>query len=223
MTHPGKIEHGYREPYVAVPATVLCCPIKGAEHPVTMLCLEQYGRESVYLAWLDPDYPDSLKYGMRDAIRQFWTGEKDLIHVDHDAVFVWENLRDLVNCPGDFCTCPAMSGGKVVTATLAFSKFSAKLQREVNLNVVFAEADTCVDRPGWQGCYGDWWGFEYHLMEKLKRYVGGPCTHLHHLNDHPQYGLETPHDKLLRVDNSTEEGRQAIIDFLHENKGWSTR
>lgn len=217
--HPGgsDSEHLTRYPPEAIDATILCCPIIGQEFPITMMCLETFGLSSVRLAWLDPDYPPSMKYGMRDAIKQYWRGEKDLVHIDHDMLFTWEHLRDFAACRHDWCTCPYYSFEKFVSAPLGFAKFSPELQRRIDLDTVFATADACKDTEKMVGCYGDWWGFEWHLGNALVAAGYRPCPHRQVMNDHPITGIPAKPDKIMSaVDTATEEGRQAIIDRAHE-------
>jgi hypothetical protein len=222
LPHPGDLDHSTRAGHEAIPATILCCPIRGQHFPVTITCLQEYGRESVVYRWLDPDSPSQMQYGMRQAIRDFWTGEKDLIHVDHDMVFTWDSLRDLVNCDGDFCTCPSWYDETLITASLGFAKFSKELQQWVDMDHVFMMHDTCWDEAdGMKGCYGAWWGFEHHLMEELKNHVEAPCVHKPVLNDHSFFGLHKKREPVLSIDRETPEGRAAMIKHLREKMGWS--
>jgi hypothetical protein len=223
MNHPGDSfqAHTIRHKPEAAPATILCCPVKGSYHPVTMKCLKEYGRESVVLEELDPDWPEDLKYGMRNAIAQYWTGEKDLIHVDHDMVFIWDNLRDMVNCDSLWCSCPYLAFGQQINAPLGFTKFSAELQRKVDMDKVFYEHDNCVTTDTMIGCYGDWWGFEWHLVGAISALRLFPCTHLNVLNDHSLWGLKAPKgEAVMTIDWHTAEGRAKLASYLREERGW---
>jgi hypothetical protein len=198
-------------PYAEIPANILCCQIAKQQHPVTTRCLDTYAPEW-YSRLLHPDNPAEMKYGMRDAIASFWRGEKDLIHIDHDMVFTWENLRDLVNCDSWFCTCAYMWDGTVVSAGLGFAKFSVELQQVMEIDLAAMSADVC------DGCDGDWWGYEHHLMEEVRKYQDTPCVHGWVLNDHPMHGLRDEPD--LRLDLDTEDGRAELVRHLRE-QGWS--
>ena len=222
-SHPGDSAgaHTLRVEPTAVPATILCCPVKGSYHPVTMKCLEVYGKESVVLAELDPDYPTSLRYGMRDAIQTYWTGEKDLIHIDHDMVFTWEHLRDLSNCDRMWCTCPYTAFETTINAPLGFMKFSAKLQTMIDLDEVWAEADACETTDTQIGCYGDWWGIEWHLIGAITNLRLFPCQHRQSLNDHALFGLKPPKgEAVMSIDWHTAGGRAYLVEYLRRDLGW---
>lgn len=201
-----------------VPATILCCPIRGQYFPVTMACLQYYGMSSVLLNPLNPDDPDDMKYGMMRRIHKLWTGERDLIHIDHDMVFIWDNLRDLVECQSRCCTCMYSAFLHPITAPLGFIKFSAELQRVMDFQDVVDAMFAC------EGCQGEWWGLEWHLITEVCKYQDEPCTHGTVLNDHTIYGLgvamHKPKKPEISVDLETEEGRTQMIE--HFKRKWAT-
>jgi hypothetical protein len=224
--HPGWNAHSTRVQPEPINATILMCPVIGQSHPVTLHCLQQYAYGNYVLEWLNPDNAAEMKYGMRNAISRYWTGERDLIHIDHDMLFTWDNLRDFANCDSAYCTCPYWSFGELITAPLGFTKFSAELQRMMPIDEVFVSADMCEDRKVFgefiQGCYGDWWGFEHHMARALRRFVPEPCVHNQVLNDHSMYGLKKKHQDhpALRADLATDAGREELRAFL-KAEGWS--
>jgi hypothetical protein len=223
QNHPGDSAqaHTIRWKPEPINANILCSPIAGSERPVTMKCLEEYGGESVYINWLEPDDVDSLRYGMFEGIKDFWRGERDLIHIDHDMVFIWDHLRDFVNCQSEWCTSPYSAFGFQINAGLGFMKFSASLQNKVDLNKVRAEADACVDTAQMKGCYGDWWGIEWHLVGAIVEQRIFPCTHNEVMNDHSLWGVKPPDpEPVLNADRHTPEGRASIVQYARETLGW---
>jgi hypothetical protein len=213
--HPGDSAsiHDIRVIPTAVPANILICPIlHDTRFPVTWSCMEMYAKEWICRP-LDPDDPDSMKYGMRNAIKEWWTGERDLIHIDHDMVFVWENLAQMSNCDSLFCCCPSDWDGVKIEVSLGFSKFSARLQQRLDLRFVFEEHDGCRE------CGGEWWGFEHHLMEWVALFQKHPCQHMQVLNDHPFTGLKGK--PVLNIDLETAEGRAELATHLREKMGWT--
>lgn len=187
VEHPGGGDsiHQLRVPYEPIPARILFIPLEGdAERfPVTYACLKQYCWDSVLP--IDPLISEEdKKYGMWEQIKEAWTANSDLIHIDHDMVFTWENLRDLVNCDSDWCVCPSISLGIEVDGGLGFVKFGETMQYLIDPQDIDWSLKNC------DYCKGEWWGVEWHIVQTiLENGWIRPCVHTPVLNDHPQYGL----------------------------------
>jgi hypothetical protein len=163
--------HRNRGPQPLLDATVICTPT--VLNPVTKACLEQYAP----YASIKPITPDS-KYGMWHHIVQYWNIERPLVHVDHDMVFVYDNLAGLVECPEPWCICPAWSLGEHVTIGLGLVKFSSHLRQSVSCESIRHQMDTC-----WQ-CHGMWWHVEHHIGHAFLAAGFKPHQHEDVLHDH---------------------------------------
>jgi hypothetical protein len=163
--------HRERGPQPPVQAVVVCTPT--VLNPVTAACLEQYAPHAAIRHIRPAD-----KYGMWQHLADHWDNPKPLVHVDHDMVFVYDNLASLADCTEDWCVCPAWSLGAYVTLGLGLVKFSPALRARVTMGMVREAMDAC------EQCHGMWWHVEHHLGMLL--IDAGYTRHQHEdvLHDH---------------------------------------
>lgn len=218
VPHPGGGDgQHFRLDPTPIDANILCTV--ASVTPVTLKCLEDYGLESVVLRTIDMDNKYDKNNAMFDQIKLYWTGERDLIHIDHDMIFTWDHLRQMSDCKEPWCTCPYYSFGQLVTAPLGFVKFSKELQRKVDIEEIWADWVLCEDTDRMQGCNGEWWGVEWHIFSTLTEMMFHPDTHDLVLNAHIQFEQKGP--AATQVDWRTKEGRAEMVDYLREKMGWS--
>jgi hypothetical protein len=217
MPHPGgsDAQHFRLEP-TPIDANILVSV--ATVSPVTLKCLEVYGLESVVLRYIDTEDEYAKNNAMFDNIIEHWTGERDLIHIDHDMLFTWDHLRMMSDCPEMWCACPYFSFGQIVTAPLGFCKFSKELQRRVDIHKIRADWLLCEDTERMVGCNGEWWGVEWHIWSTLVEMMFHCDTHDLVLNAHIQGEYRGP--SVTQVDWRSKEGRAELADYMREKMGW---
>jgi hypothetical protein len=114
-------------------------------------------------------------------IRARWTGEQDLVTIEHDIVIGPGTVASLEECDRDWCAWAYdIFGCKRLINALGCTKFSAALQRAVPLDRVAALFSHCAHCHG-EGC---WWHLDNYLAAALQAagfapHVHGDVPHLH--------------------------------------------
>jgi hypothetical protein len=115
------------------------------------------------------------------AIRERWTGEQDLVVIEHDIEIGPGTVASLEGCGEDWCVFAYdIFGCKRLVNALGCTKFSAALQRAVPPDDVAALFSHCGHCHG-EGC---WWHLDNYLAIALGNagftpHVHGDVAHLH--------------------------------------------
>jgi len=154
-------------------ARVLCCTVN--PHPAAVEALEKYAPQAELLDVTGDNY---AYWG---AIRDRWTGERDLIIIEQDIEIAPETVEVMEYCDQDWCcyAYPIFRTKVRLRVGLGCIKISAAAQRKIPVEKIAEGFETCAACRG-QGC---WWHLDGRIAHMLKRAGFFPHVHgdvIHH-------------------------------------------
>ncbi len=162
---------------------IICCFTK--LHPSTFITVKKYAPTAEFVCTAGNDYT------YRDVIREYWTGESDLITIEQDNVITPKVVKSFTRCRKPWCVYsyqgPPQCG--YLYRSLGCTKFSAKLQQQVP----FDDFDT--EGMVWQyidaKINGHFWFLD------IKPHVHG---HIEHYHDYSKDEVVKPQDQCVQVE-----------------------
>lgn len=161
-------------PVVDTSARVLCCTVN--PHPDAMAALKKYAPQAALVDVTGDNY------AYWNAIRERWTGERDLIIVEQDIEVGPEMVSTMESCKQDWCcyAYPIFRTKVRLRVGLGCTKVSAVAQRKIPVGKIAEGFETCAACRG-KGC---WWHLDGRVAHMLKRagffpHVHGDVKHHH--------------------------------------------
>ena len=158
----------------ATGARVLFCPV--SPHPAAVAALEAYAPQAEVVD------VSGDNYAYWNAIRERWTGERDLVIIEQDIEIGPDTIRTMEQCAQDWCcyAYPIFRSRVRLRVGLGCVKISAAAQRKVPAEKIAEGFGTCAACRG-KGC---WWHLDGRIAHMLKRagffpHVHGDVTHHH--------------------------------------------
>ena len=155
-------------------ARVLFCPV--APHPAAVAALEAHAPQAEVI-----DVSRS-NYAYWEAIRERWTGERDLVIIEQDIEIGADTVAMMEQCEQDWCcyAYPIFRTKVRLRVGLGCIKVSAAAQRRVTADRIAEGFATCAQCRG-KGC---WWHLDGRVAAMLKQggffpHVHGDVTHHH--------------------------------------------
>jgi hypothetical protein len=126
---------------------VLCCYT--FIEPATVESLRQYASGAEFIGVVGD------LYGTWREIEKRWTGDEDLVIIDHDIEIHPDVLPQFRECPEEWCFFgfQAMSPGYILEEGFGCCRFRAELQRQVSVNEILAVPASCWECKGIPGCH----------------------------------------------------------------------
>lgn len=133
-------------------------------HPLTRAAIARYAPQTEYIDTSGSDF------AYWEAIRDHWTGEEDLMLIEHDVEIHAQVIPQFEACENIWCHFPYPYRGGVTSMATGCTRYRKELQQMVTPEEILAE-------PSYRGIPGHWEYMDCTMANAFARKNVGVCNH----------------------------------------------